>query len=197
MSTTTPHAAEYFSLFQSAVISPARIAEVDAIINQILKHKDRYCAVMAEAKTPWFVIALLHNLECGLSFDGHLHNGDAISHATVNEPRNRPPGWMDLPAVMRTWERSAPDALHFDGLDFAIGWDVAQICFECEKFNGFGYRNRNVPDPYLWAGSQHYVAGKFIRDHVFDERAVSEEIGAAVILKRMDARGMIDLVPVA
>lgn len=185
--------AEYFALYGSARISPLRLGEIDGIISQVMMHLDKYQAIEDEAGTPWFVVALIHNLECSLSFERHLHNGDPLARPTVNDPAHRPPGWLELPPAMRTWHRSALDALAYDHLDHCEGWDIAEICFRFEGFNGFGYRQYGVHSPYLWAGSQHYVKGKYVGDHDYDPNAVSKQLGSAVILKRMAERSLIAL----
>jgi lysozyme family protein len=174
-------APEYFSLFDTCAIDPARMQEVDELHAEIVKNARRYQTVEAATKVPWYVIALIHNLECGMSFFDHLHNGDSLRHPTTNDPAGRPPGWDGT----GTWEQSAVDALQYDHLDQVESWDEARICFELELFNGWGYRKKGIHSPYLWAGSNHYVAGKFVSDHVYDSKSVSREIGGAVLLKRM------------
>lgn len=188
---------EYMRLFASCVIASVRLDEVDNLISQIVAHQPRYRTVEAATKVPWFIIAYIHNLECSLRFDQHLHNGDSLLHATHNDPARRPPGWDELPPAMKTWERSAQDALDYDGLDKIAVWDLPRICYEFETFNGFGYRAHGIVDPYLWAGSTHYTKGKYVSDHVFDANAVSQEIGTAVLLHRMCERGLVALEAVA
>ena len=39
---------------------------------------------------PWYVIAVIHYLESGLRFDGHLHNGDPLAGRTVHKPKGHP-----------------------------------------------------------------------------------------------------------
>ena len=38
---------------------------------------------------PWYVIAVIHNMECGLDFTEHLHNGDPLARRTINDPPKR------------------------------------------------------------------------------------------------------------
>ena len=182
-------AGEYFRLFGSAIISPRRVGEVDGIVTQIFAHQARYEAVEATSGVPWYVVALIHNLECSLKFNQHLHNGDALNRKTYNDPAGRPPGWDGT----GTWEESALDALRYDRLTQYTDWDIARICYTFELYNGWGYRGKSIHSPYLWAGCQHYTAGKYIRDHVYDASAVSEQLGSAVILKRMTERHLIAL----
>jgi hypothetical protein len=54
-----------------------------------------------------------------------------------------------------------------------------------ERYNGFGYRPKGIHSPYLWSFSNHYTKGKFTADGHFDGDAVSKQIGAAVLLRRM------------
>jgi len=176
----------YIALFASCVIDPAKLSAIDATIARITVHGDRYKAVETASGVPWFVVALIHNLECDLSFLEHLHNGDSLSRPTVHDPANRPPGWTGK----GTWEESALDALQYDRLTKISQWDLPQILFALETFNGFGYRSEGINSPYLWAGSNHYTRGKFIRDHVFDRNAVSDQLGSAAILFRMVTRRM-------
>jgi lysozyme family protein len=182
-------AAEYYELFNSAIISPRRIGEVDGIITQIMMHQNRYEAVESYTKVPWYVVALIHNLECSLSFRLHLHNGDSLKRKTRNDPAGRPPGWDGT----GTWEESALDALRYDRLDQYRDWDIARICFMFETFNGWGYRNRGIHSPYLWAGCQHYTKGKYVADHKYSASAVSQQLGSAVLLKRLTERHLVAL----
>ena len=62
------------------------------------------------------------------------------------------------------------------------------MLFKMEQFNGFGYRVKGINSPYLWSFSNHYTKGKFTRDGFFDPNAVSKQIGAAVLLRRMSER---------
>lgn len=60
-----------------------------------------------------------------------------------------------------------------------------------EAYNGFGYRGRGVPSPYLWSFSNLYRAGKFVADCVFDPNTVSKQCGAAVMVRVMQERGLV------
>ena len=63
-----------------------------------------------------------------------------------------------------------------DDIDFLI---------EAEKFNGLGYRikNININSPYVWSGSQFYIMGKFGNDGKFIKNLVDKQSGVAVLLK--------------
>jgi hypothetical protein len=70
-------------------------------------------------------------------------------------------------------------------LDKWNDWSIPGMLFQFERFNGFGYRSRGIYSPYLWSFSNHYKKGKFTSDGVYDPNAVSKQIGAAVLLRRM------------
>jgi lysozyme family protein len=138
---------------------------------------------------PWYVIAVIHNMECGLDFTEHLHNGDPLTRRTINDPPGRPKTGQPPFA----WEVSALDALQYDGLTTWQDWSVAGICYKLEGYNGWGYRAHKINTPYLWSFSNLYVSGKYIADGVWSDSAVSRQCGAAVILRRLSEHGSIDL----
>ncbi|HSY51147.1 MAG TPA: hypothetical protein VLC46_20240 [Thermoanaerobaculia bacterium] len=188
---TPEMSSEYERMFASCNTNMNRRPEADEIITRMMKFRDRYEAVSRPTGVPWYVIATIHNMECDGRFDCHLHNGDPLTARTVDVPAGRP--ISGNPPF--TWEESAIDALRFEGFDVMRNWDVAHTLYKIEAYNGFGSRQHGVPTPYLWAGSQHYVRGKFVADHQFDPHAVSEEIGAAVLLHRMSYEHLIDFPP--
>lgn len=173
---------EYQSLFGSCKIRSERVDAANRIVDRILKNESRYRITQAKTGVPWSVIALIHSLESDLNFSTHLHNGDPLTHKTTHEPIGRPPGNPPF-----TWEDSATDALQSHGLTIWQDWSIPGVLFRLEKFNGMGYRNPNIsiPTPYLWSFSNHYSEGKFVGDGRFDANAVSQQCGAAVLLKIM------------
>jgi lysozyme family protein len=177
---------EYRRLFHTAEIKPQRKALVEQIVDSLVAHKRRYKSAGDPVGVPWWVVAVIHDLEGSRNFHTHLHNGDPLTHQTVHVPAGRPPGRPPF-----KWERSAKDALSFDGLAHVDDWSISHALFRLEKFNGFGYRrpNVNIPSPYLWSFSQHYTRGKFDRDKHFDPNLVSQQCGAGVLLRFMVDRG--------
>jgi lysozyme family protein len=175
---------EYGKLFNTCVIRPERHAEIDRAAKAMIANKARYQAVSAKTGVPWTVIAVNHQLECNLSFNRHLHNGDPLSAKTVQVPKGRPPGnppW--------TWEVSAADALR----EYAgwKDWTLAGTLFMLERYNGPGYRlyHPSVLSPYLWSFSAHYTKGKYAADGVWSPTLVSKQTGAAVLLRRLAELG--------
>jgi lysozyme family protein len=178
--------AEYEDLFRRCQIRPAKLATVNALVDSILANRSRYLAAGAPLGVPWYFIGAVHSLESSLKFDRHLHNGDPLSARTVHVPAGRPP--VGSPPF--TWEVSASDALKLRRLDTTTDWSLAGTLFQLEAYNGFGYRNEHpeVLSPYLWSFSTHYTKGKFVADGVFSPDAVSQQCGAAVLLRRMAER---------
>lgn len=182
MHLTQALAAEYQNLFASCTVKPPYRAVVARLTAQLLKHQQRYAIVEQASTVPWAVIAVIHAMESGLRFDQHLHNGDPLHSRTVNMPADRP---LSTPPF--TWETSAIDALHYSGLSQWRNWSIAGTLFKLEAYNGWGYRRYHpqVLSPYLWSFSEHYQRGKYAADGRFDAHLVSQQCGAAVLLKEL------------
>jgi lysozyme family protein len=179
--------AQYQKLFETCAVQPARQAEADRAAQRLMTNSFRYQAVAAKTGVPWPVIATIHMMECGGRFDQHLHNGDPLTARTVQVPAGRPADGEPPFA----WEASAEDALVLAGMAAWQDWSVPGTLYKLEGYNGWGYRLRHpdVLTPYLWAGCQHYAAGKFVADGTWSATAVSKQIGAAVLLRRLMAAG--------
>lgn len=173
---------EYVTLWSRLSIRPDWAARIDRAARAILANKRRYQAVERQAGTPWYVIGVIHSLEAGLSFAGHLHNGDSLSGFTHQVPAGRPKVGHGPPF---TWEESAVDALKMKGHDKVADWSIARIAYALEEYNGWGYRGKGVHSAYLWSGSTHYRAGKYVADHVWSASAVSKQCGAMCLIRRL------------
>jgi lysozyme family protein len=182
---------EYRELWKTCQIRQQRRGEIDGIVDRIVKGKNRYRMAGKPHGVPWHVVAVIHMLEGSGSFSTHLHNGDPLTARTVHDPKGRPKAG----SPPFSWEKSASDALVFDGLSRWTDWSLAGTLFVLERFNGFGYRRHdiNIHSPYLWSFSNHYTKGKFVADRVFSATAVSKQCGAAVLLKRMVGRKLVKI----
>ena len=142
---------DYQQRFDTCVIRPNRMADVDALVAQIASNRKRYAAAGDPVGTPWYVVGVIHALESSLNFGRHLHNGDPLTARTVQVPAGRPK--TGQPPF--TWEASASDALRFQGFDKWKDWSIPGTLFKLEGYNGFGYRDHHpdVPSPYLWSFS--------------------------------------------
>ena len=168
--------ADYRNEYQLIQIS--RPAGVEAAARKIFANRERYQIVEKLTGVPWFFIGALHMRECSNDFNGCLANGDNFRHRTRNAPAGYGP-WA-------TWEDSAVWALRYDGLTKVTDWsDPGVWCFEAEKFNGEGYHAIRKPSPYVFAGSQWYRGGKYIRDGVYDPNVVDPQLGVAPVIHRV------------
>jgi lysozyme family protein len=186
---TAALAKEYSDLFNCCKIAPNKMAEVEGVVQRILLSQDRYSRLAAQSTVPWYVIAVIHNMECGLDFTKHLHNGDSLARRTVNVPRGR----LKTGQPPFTFDVSALDALEYDGFTTWSDWSIGGICYKLEGYNGWGYRVHNINSPYLWSYSNLYTSGKYVADNQWSDRAVSRQCGAAVILRRLSDHGALDL----
>ena len=173
--------ADYVNNWHEMAVRPRYAAAVAASARKILQGRDRYMAVARETGVPWFVIGIIHKMECNCDFGKHLHNGDSLRKRTWRVPAGRPKSGKPPFA----WEESAIDAIRYDKLDHIKKWSVEVAAFAFEKYNGFGSRRRGVPSAYLWSFSTVYTRGKFVRDHVWDANAISEQTGAMVLMKEL------------
>jgi lysozyme family protein len=177
--------AEYADFFARCALRDGFAGNVEFYVSRLLKSKAVYQQTGAPLGVPWAFIGVVHGMECGFNFQTHLHNGDPLSRRTVQVPRGRPA--TGNPPF--TWVESARDALTLKRLNEVADWGIPRMLYQLESYNGFGYRPRGVPTPYLWSFSTLYSAGKFIADRVFDPAAVSKQCGAALMIKALQQRG--------
>ncbi len=180
---------EYEDLFKNCEIKSSKFDEVDDLCTNILNNKLRYENVVADLKIPWYVVAVIHNMESSQKFDRHLHNGDSLEYRTTHIPANRPAN--GTPPF--TWEQSAKDALKYRKLHKIDNWDLTRTLYEIEGYNGWGYRlyHPHVLSPYLWSYSNNYISGKYIADGTWSNSAKSRQCGAAILLRRLEELGEI------
>ena len=173
----------YELLYESCLCRPKRKASVNALAKKIRANRKRYEKVGKAVGVPWYVVGIIHSLEASGNFTRHLHNGDPLTARTVHVPAGRPK--TGRPPF--TWEQSAIDALRGRGLGAWKDWSVPGTLYQLEAYNGFGYRDHhpNVPSPYLWSFSTHYTRGKYVADGRFSASAVSQQVGAALLLKQL------------
>lgn len=174
----------YRDLWQKLMPAAHLVGEVDGAAKRIIAGADRYRAVSEQTGVPWYVVGIIHDLECSCNFTKHLHNGDKLTARTWQEPAGRPR--TGKPPF--DWAFSACDAIRYDGLDKVEHWSIERIAYELEKYNGWGYRNHpawGVDSPYLWSYSNLYIRGKYDTDGHYDPTLMSEQPGAMVLLHRL------------
>jgi lysozyme family protein len=143
--------------------------------------RSRYQAVAAKTGVPWVFIAVIHERECSQDWTGSLAQGDPWDRVSVHVPSGRGP--------FKSWEEAAIDAL--DNCAPYAGrnkdWSIGGLLTKLEEYNGLGYAARGEPSPYLWAGTDQYRSGKYVRDGVYDPNAVDSQPGCAGLLMAMMA----------
>lgn len=175
---------EYEGLWANCEIRPQHRNELENTARRIFNARSRYDEVSKATGVPWFVVGILHQMECGLSFEKHLHNGDSLKKRTWQVPAGRPVA-HDGPF---TWLESAIDALTMPKKEFhkIKDWSLPRIAWVFETYNGWGYRLfRKIHSPYLWSYTTLYKSGKYIADGVWSDTAVSKQSGAMALLKVM------------
>ncbi len=171
---------DYAEQWADMEIEPGKVPVLDAIARKLIGKKAAYQKVENALGVPWFFIAVLHNRESGGNFAGVLHNGEHII-GTGRKTRLVPAGR----GPFESWEEAAIDALTLKGLQRITDWSIERVCYEGERFNGWGYRNKGVPSAYLWSFSNIYKGGKYVADHVWSATARDQQAGIMPLLKRM------------
>lgn len=179
----------YQRLFDSMKTNPAKLPEIDLMINKITFNQNRYKAIERATGVPWFFVGLLHTMESGNNFSKHLHNGDPLTGRTRNVPAGRPR--TGTPPF--TFEQSAVDALNYMAeanpawRNTKNDWSLPAMLYKLEAYNGFGYRYLRNPinSPYLWSYTNHYTKGKYTADGIYDPNAISKQPGTAAMLARV------------
>lgn len=182
---------EYNNLFGSCETKDRFLDDVKSFINHLMEGTAQYQEVQDSTAVPWYVVGLIHGMECDFSFKQHLHNGDSLNRRTVQVPSGRPPASVGDPPF--AWKVSAIDALQYDKFTGWNDWSIAGICFKLEGYNGWGYRRHSVNSPYLWSYSNHYLFGKYVADGKWDANAMSKQCGAITALHQMVQDGLVTL----
>lgn len=154
-------------------------------INEAAKieaNRARYEVVSKATGVPWDVIGVIHYRESSNDFRGVLHNGQRIigtGRKTTLVPKGRGP--------FSTWEQAAIDALADCHPYMAKNkdWSIGTTLDKLEAYNGLGYRNKGLPSPYLWAGTDQYQKGKYVADGKYDPNHVDQQLGVAAILMKL------------
>lgn len=178
----------YLGKWQACQIRSECVAQHKAVAEKIMAYKSEYYDP-AEAKTgvPWYVIGALDCREEDFAHDCYLGNGDTLSRPTRHVPAGRGP--------FSSWALGAADALTLGGWDRLppppAHWDIVTSLIKCESWNGLGYAHMGLPSPYVWAGTNKQVSGKYIEDGHFDPSAMDTQPGcAAIFLALRDYHGV-------
>lgn len=167
------------------VITPARKPGLMADARRILAHKSTYEAVEAKLRSmgmycPWWFIGLAHLREADLDFTKQLAQGDPLNQPSRNDPAHRGP-FLGPDAFLRGCLDAlidcGPHAAHW------TDWSPGGTAVISDLYNGLGYAAKGLPSPYAWGGTNQYVRGKYIRDHVYSPTFVDPQPGVMAVLK--------------
>jgi len=150
-----------------------------SIAKRLVDAKARYQAVEAKTGVPWFVIAVIHMRESSQSWSRSLAQGDPIDRVSVHVPAGRGP--------FSSWEAAAIDALAncHPFLAKKKNWALGPALANLELYNGAGYAAKGRPSPYVWAGTDQYISGKYVADGKYDPNHVDTQPGCAALIKEM------------
>jgi lysozyme family protein len=162
--------------------------ELSRLATKIISNSAKYIEVEHLTGVPWQMVAVIHVREAGDQDVGRwlcvLHNGEKIigtGRTTRLVPAGRGP--------FSDWIGAAIDALTLQGFNRITEWSVARVLWALEPFNGYGYRNKGLRSPYLWASTNHQQKGKYVADGVFDANVMDSQIGCAALLKYLEFGG--------
>lgn len=143
---------------------------------------------------PWWLIAIVSEREYGgpPHWDRQLGQGDHLNEMSHNVPKGMGP-YLDHPGDVTpghdAWTRCCVDVLA-NSAPFAAkwtDWTIGGVLTLFEEYNGLGYAAMGVPSAYVWSGSDQYISGKYVADHVYRASAVDVQEGCAPILAMMMA----------
>jgi peptidoglycan hydrolase-like protein with peptidoglycan-binding domain len=82
------------------------------------------------------------------------------------------------------------DGYRLDGLDRVYllpgGWrKLSRFCYVSEGWNGWGYRARGLPSPYVFGATYAQRPGKYPRDHYFDPNLWDPQLGTLALVEEL------------
>lgn len=150
-----------------------------AVAKSLVAAKVIYSDVQRVTKVPWWFVAVVHERESSQNWMASLAQGDPWDRVSTHEPVGRGP--------FTSWKEAAIDALVYchpyaaKNTDWSTGGTLTLL----EEYNGLGYAGRGIPSPYLWSGTNQYIKGKYVRDHIYDPNMVDVQMGCAGLLMTM------------
>ena len=168
-----------------------KIYAIDSKYNETIKHfkeayernKSRYMRLAKQMGIPPEMLAVIHYRENNGDymqggFNVYLHNGQSLGQVTTKEPRGK---------LFYNFDEAALDAIAEKSYEISkldITYDTqdmtAMLCF-LETYNGLGYYKNGYVNPYLYSGTNVYVSGKYIADHVYNPKAVDAQVGSYIL----------------
>lgn len=170
--------AEYTALLQRMIIT--RPKEIDRVARKLIEYVDqkRYADACDETGVPQIVAATSFEREASSNFQDGPAQGDPWNKRSHNWPPCGP---------FNSWTEAAVWAYRHEGFDKigAANWSWERACYEEELFNGFGPRNHGRHTGYLWAGSNIYTGGKYVKDGVWSATVIDSQLGVIPMMVRI------------
>lgn len=170
---------------QHALIRPECERLLSLTCARLLHDKQTFLDLQKESTVPAAALMALAEREMSGNLHCYLGNGQRLTMRTTLVPKGRGP-FPDTPAGFIA---GAMDALTLDGLIHVAamqgGWSRARFCYESELWNGFGYRARGIPSPYVYGGTTVQRPGKFIRDGVYSATVMDPQLGTLAIVEEL------------
>lgn len=181
---------DYRQRYARAQLRPERLEALTATARTMASHAQRYRQTTDPIGVPWYVLAIIHQLE---------HSGRFTTALDVQDPIDTPPGQtpQDGTITADQWDATALHELTRNGFDRWTDWTLPGVLYKLERFNGMGYRTlpEPIPSPYLWSYTDQYQRGKFVRANQYSPTTVSQQPGAAALLRRLTDLRLIDPPP--
>lgn len=162
--------------WEACKVNPEKLGMAERAAKMIEAGQARYQSVATLTHVPWWAIGVIHYREASLNWLTHLSNGDPLHEITRDVPRGEP--------AFNTWEQGAYDALVNEPphLSKWKDWSPGGVLTALTEYNGFGYDEKGLPSPYIWAGTTQYNKGLYVADGRFNPNAVDPRVGCAAIL---------------
>ena len=171
--------AENSARWSKAKIKPASADMFNRVARRLYLQKTRYQNITKSTGVPWWVIAVIHEREAGGDWTKSISQGDPWNRVSIHVPVGRGPFASFEAAAFDALANCAPHAAAWK--DWSAGGTMTLL----EQYNGLGYANKGIPSPYIWAGTDQYVKGKYISDGIFDPNRVDQQLGCAGLILSM------------
>lgn len=146
------------------------------------KAKAIYQAIALATGVPWFVVAVIHERECGQNFNLSIAQGDPWNDVSRHVPRGIGPFKSFNDAAIFALTRCAPFAAKWT--DWSAGGTLTLL----ELYNGTGYEvYHHEASPYDWGATDIEQEGKYVADGKWSPMVWDTQIGCAAMLKAMMA----------
>lgn len=177
----------YIDLASHATIVPAREHELQSACERLLHDKSVWLKAEAAVNIPAAALMALGEREMTGNTHCYLGNGQSLKMRTTIVPLNRGPFEQEYPD---DFVAGCADSIHLDGIDQLIRQNggvltIPLFCYISEDWNGWGYRARGIPSPYVFGATTMQRPGKFPRDHVFDATMMDPQLGTLAIVEEL------------